>query len=417
VLFCGTRVSNVPAEEHDWWIVPFDGAPAARKATKTMALPRLAAYMGLQVVPPNRAVERISSWSGGYVYFTNTAGASESLWRLRVPGSRWSGDAEPERLTFGAGKDSRPRIMGSRLVFSSGSSDVNVFLLPARSGGRERLTSGYGRDIQPALSSDGRLLAFARDFSDRARPRQVQIMQLDSKQERAIAPSASEQNGPIISPDGKWVAFAQDAPGRVAVMLAPAGGGEAREICANCGRPQDWSPDGTQLLFETGATKATIERLDVAAQRRTEVLAHGEYHLHSPRYSPDGRWIAFYAHTGRENSRVYVARADTPSNMNEWIPMSDGAGMDVNPAWSPDGAVIYYISMSQGNGVINEQTLNPIDKRPAGKPQARERFLSPRLGVSRLTPWHAGLRAYRQGLVLSVEEQSAEIYISKLDSR
>lgn len=54
--------------------------------------------------------------------------------------------------------------------------------------------------------------------------------------------------------------------------------------------------------------------------------------------------------------------------MERWIRVSDGIAMDRNPAWSPDGRLLYFLSERDSFRCIWAQKLDFDLKRPTGAP-------------------------------------------------
>ena len=101
---------------------------------------------------------------------------------------------------------------------------------------------------------------------------------------------------PSWSPNGKQLAFYDLAPGRnVKLRTVSVDGGASTEQIAD--DPEDkldasWSPDGAKIIFGNAPSypKSVIQLLDVNTHQVSTVP--GSTGLYSPRWSPDGRYIA-----------------------------------------------------------------------------------------------------------------------------
>src|SRR5262249_1797367 len=94
-----------------------------------------------------------------------------------------------------------------------------------------------------------------------------------------------------LSHDGTEVAFSTAE--RRLLYLGSASGGFPRKICDDCGIPQDFSVDNKLILYAPGSFR-TINSFDISSGAKTVLLRHPEKSLFGARFSPDGRWIAFY---------------------------------------------------------------------------------------------------------------------------
>ncbi|BDC48458.1 hypothetical protein F183_A07740 [Bryobacterales bacterium F-183] len=434
VLFCGTRVPGVPDQEHDWWLVPFVPRGATGTIRKTGMLPALNRLP--QINPSNRLNEDLWVWKDGYVYYSSPQIDSTSIWRvpftLDTPMPVQA--PAPQRLTSGPSEDRQPSIGGNKIVFASGATNIDVWMLPlhANQGVAAdepvRVTETTDFEVSPSIEPASRSAVFTKVLGGRRELRLMDIRDASGGGEiRSISPAEEVADHPLWSRDGKWIAYRKfEAPyQRLAVM--DRAGGSRRVLCEDCGHPSDWSPDQQYLLFEPGSTVATVERFEFATGRYLTWIAHPEQSLRGARYSPDGRWIAFHAEASPLERRVYIAPNRERPAPSEWIRVGfenfsgDGGGMlasvDFQPAWSPDGNLLYWLSGRDGFRCIWAQRLDPVTKKPQGPPFAVRHFHRSRRSLLRQVPTRAtqvGFRVYRDRAYFSMDEVTGNVWIADL---
>jgi Tol biopolymer transport system component len=105
-------------------------------------------------------------------------------------------------------------------------------------------------------------------------------------------------------------------------------------------------------------------------------MSDPEHNLFSPRFSPDNRWIALHEATGPWTRRLIIVRfkGDVTHENNEWIPVSDGAAYDVEPRWSPDGNLLFFISQRDGYRCIWGTAFGAYNKTSVGPPFPVQHF-------------------------------------------
>ena len=130
---------------------------------------------------------------------------------------------------------------------------------PAQAGEKRPMAVQDVLDLQMpsalALSPDGRHLAYVlslRSFEDNANTSRIHVLDLKTKTSVRFAGAGGDHEGaPAWSPDGSLLAFTSDKSGAGQVWVAPAAGGEARQVTklATGGGAPKWLPDGTGLVF------------------------------------------------------------------------------------------------------------------------------------------------------------------------
>jgi eukaryotic-like serine/threonine-protein kinase len=423
LLFCGTRNPDQQSAGHDWWVLKISSGEV-RKTGAADILSRAVPPAGRRLAGFSADVLGVpGGWVEGRIIFSTRLGDSENLWEFQIAPDRRIASA-PRRLTFGADMEAQPSVSGNRVAFVSGSLNINVWMSPADSNrGRlleipQRITDDAGPfALSPSVSSDGGKLAF---ISTRAGSRDVWFRNLATERSlRLTATAAVEEGYPSLSADGSQVAYRVIEDPKQAIYLANTRGGAPRKICGNCGLPTGWSRDGRWLLFEPGARIPGIGLLNVASGSAREIAVHATYKLHGARFSPDARWVAFHAETGPYTRRIYVARlqGETLGDDSQWIPITGGTDVDIAPAWSPNGNLLYFISERDGFRCIWAQRLDPDNRMPVDPPFAVQHFHTGARALLtnfRANPSQIGLSASERGIVYSLEELRGNIWTMEM---
>jgi Tol biopolymer transport system component/DNA-binding winged helix-turn-helix (wHTH) protein len=119
-----------------------------------------------------------------------------------------------------------------------------------------RLTNHAGLSMDPAVSPDGKLLAYASDRAD-GKNLNIWIEQLDPPGNAVqLTHEEADTNQPSFSQDGTEIVF-RSARGGGGVYVIPTIGGQATRV-ASAGRNPHFSPDGRWIVYWTGINDTSI---------------------------------------------------------------------------------------------------------------------------------------------------------------
>ena len=112
-----------------------------------------------------------------------------------------------------------------------------------------QLTTDTGLTIDPALSPDGKLLAYASDRSGNGNL-DIWVRQVGGGEPMRLTQDPASEREPTFSPDGTMVAFRSEKEGG-GIYVVSALGGSPRKIAPEGQRPR-FSPDGSQIAYWSG---------------------------------------------------------------------------------------------------------------------------------------------------------------------
>ena len=135
------------------------------------------------------------------------------------------------------------------------------------------------------------------------------------------------------------------------------------------------------------------------------------------RFSPDDRWIAFHTISSPGTRQIFIApfRGAVPVPKNDWIPITDAQAIDRYSRWSPDGALLYFLSERDGFVCLWAQRLDPATKRPAGAAFAVRHFHTARRSLATIgNPSLMGMSVGTGRLIFSMTEQTGNIWMTEV---
>ncbi len=224
------------------------------------------------------------------------------LWLVRSDGTE-----EPRRLTVDHSRAQTPQWSADgRWIYYSSLREGTTALwkIGAQGGDPQRLTLGTGPELEPSLSGAGDRLVYSTVVSDW---NLVVVDRLTG--ETSLIGGDRVEEAPAVAPDGESLIFVSNRSGNYDL----------------------WWQDLKGAVLESPPRRITEYAGTVA----------------TPRFSSDGRWIAFYRVIDNQRDVwVLPAAGGSPTQITE------DPAFDIHPTFSPDGKQLAFVSDRDGDQTI-----------------------------------------------------------------
>jgi Tol biopolymer transport system component/DNA-binding winged helix-turn-helix (wHTH) protein len=249
---------------------------------------------------------------------------------------------EPVRLTKSAFVDGLAWTPeGTNLIYSSDRGDSSgLWNIRAAGGAAERLSLGTEDAYHLALSRYGRRLAYVRTSEDQ------NIWRFDvSRSQNGTAPptrliaSTRLDAGPQFSPDGSKIVFTSARSGNCCeIWVSRSDGSRATQVThfdgPLAGTPR-WSPDGREIAFDCDAGGSADIYVVAAEGGQPRRLTTDRSTESAPSWSRDGRWIYFAS----DRTRTWQVWK-IPAEGGKAVQVTEKGGFAAFESY--DGKTLYY---------------------------------------------------------------------------
>jgi Tol biopolymer transport system component len=230
-----------------------------------------------------------------------------------------------------------------------------------------------------ALSPDGMRVAFDRADTQNSGTRNIWLYDFARGVTTRFTFDSAWDAYPLWSPDGSHIAFSSNRAGNFDLYQKTsdlAGEDEPLYKSPDAKVPTSWSPDGRTLLYFNPVPPSRLWFLPLGgADRKPVLIERSEFNQGVPRFSPDGRWIAYSSNESGKD-QIYV-RPFTPSSTagtsaangmpvtGKWMVSKDGG---TTPLWRRDGKELLYLSAAGGTAMAVDVSTTGVFQ--AGVPKA-----------------------------------------------
>jgi len=298
------------------------------------------------------------------------------------------GNDKPLRLTTDPAMDTNPvwspdgRYIAFRRHYAR---ENGIYVVPASGGPERKLLTSNRKDFDASpddWSPDGKFLAYSG-----SKPPGILLLALNNpKESRPLLapPKRGYDYFPRFSPDGQTVAFVRDAD----IFLAPTAGGEPKRLTyddTGIG-VLDWTPDGAYIVFLSYRQGEGTRLLKISASGgQPEPLSLPRRFYEALSLARRGRRLLFTQH--EENANIWRYEVlPTAAQSRPPTKLIASTGLNVSPRFSPDGKRVAFLSTRSGSPEVwlcesdglNPRRLTFFDEpdgqisRPHWSPEGRE---------------------------------------------
>ena len=236
-----------------------------------------------------------------------------------------------------------------------------------RKGANAGVLGPAGTFQQPKISPDGNRVIFNRP-DDNGGNRDVWLIETLRGTAARLTVTQENEWGQIWAPDGRRIAFASDRNGHrdgsslEKTSMDPGAQETPVEGLPEWANPEDWSADGKWIAFSNGAVHGDIWTAPTFGDRKPFRFFDSGFEDRIPRFSPDGKWIAYHSNeSGR--FEVYVRPFEgKPAESGRKIQISLQGGYYAT--WNRNGKELFFLGPDSKLYVVSMANLGHSDAIP-----------------------------------------------------
>lgn len=203
-----------------------------------------------------------------------------------------------------------------------------LWVLPFDGGEAERITDNYDEPSFPDWSIENRIIY--QSYKDGNY--HIWSMNSDGSDQQQLTEGPYDHRQPAVSPDGKKVAFASDKGGSFNIFVLDIETGETSQWTDSKGDEYhpSWSPDGNEIAF---VHEGEIKEVDASGEHRA-IIEEGE-ELAFPSWAPDGERIAYLS-----NNNIMVSGEQITQEEEDIFPFAVEWLSDEEFVYTADGNIM-----------------------------------------------------------------------------